>query len=280
MAGGAGALFILVDGDVSGLEKALRKALKTTQTSSKKMEKSFDGVNRALKRLGAAALAYISIGMSRELIRVADAYTLLDSKLRLVTGSAEEAESTWQKLFEVAQETRSSFRDTANTFVNLQLNVKDVGVTVDQTVQFLELWNKALIINGSTQREAASATLQVKQAMASGRLAGEEFRGVSEGNAYWMTELAKATGMTVGEIRELSMAQKLSRDFILEATPKMAASINRNFGNITKTVGQSFTQLQNVIESIWADTNKATAGTKNVAIAIGDLAQTDRKSVV
>lgn len=270
--GSAGALYIAVKGDTKDFVKALKGAQNVSIQSSKKMEKSFTNVSNAVNQLRTAVVALGGAWAIRELARVADAYTLLDSKLRLVTSGAVEAEATFGKLFEIAQDTGVSFRNVADTFVNMQLNVKDVGVSVEQTTEFLDIWNKSLIINGSTQREAASATLQMKQALASGRLAGEEFRGVSEGNAYWMTQLAKATGMTVGELRTLSHEQKLTREFILAATPQMADVVRKNFGGITKTIERAWNEMINTFQLIYRETNKASGSTEGLATAISEMA--------
>ena len=108
MAAGAGAVIVVVNGDVIGLEKALAKALRSSETTGKKMSKSMQGVNQAVNTLTNALRLLAGAWAVREVIRVSDAYTLLDSKLRLVTDSAGEAEATWQKLFDVAQETRLS----------------------------------------------------------------------------------------------------------------------------------------------------------------------------
>ena len=270
--GSAGALYIAIKGDSKDFVKALKNCENVTIHSSEKMGKSMEKVSKATDMLRRAVVLLASAWAVREIVRVADAYTLIDSKLKLVTRDTTEFNKVYERLFQISQETGTSFMNNAATFTNVQLNLQNAGIEVETTANMIETFTKALIINGSTQREAASATLQWKQALSSGRLAGEEFRGVSEGNTYWMSKLAEVTGMTVGEIRALSMAQKLTSEFIIKNSDALAEAVEKDWGSITKTVERGINEIKNALQAIFTETNKSTEGTKLLAEALSDIA--------
>ena len=71
--------------------------------------------------------------------------------------------------------------------------------------------------NKASSQEAASATLQLNQALGAGRLAGEEFRAVNEAAPQVISEVGRVLGVTRGEVKELAAEGKVSAAVLIKA---------------------------------------------------------------
>lgn len=214
------------------------------------------------------------VGAARGLIQIADQYSLIDSKLKLVSKSSEEFATTYKELFNISQRTGSSFTTNASAFSSLSLNLRDMNVSTSDTLKMFEMLNKSLVVNGSNTQEAASFMLQFKQAMGSGKLAGDELKAMLEANSYFGTLLAKSLGVTTGALKTLGSEGKLTTDVLLKAFPAMSEQIDKDFGKITKAIARAMVELKNAFEDVVADSNRATGATGSVANSISDLAKT------
>jgi len=274
----AGTLYVAIKGDTKDLIKALKSAKAESITYGRQAKKSFDPVNSALvsmrKSVIALGAAWAGVNGLTVLKRVTDQYTLIDSKLKLVTKSSQEFSKTYERLYKIAQDTGQNFEENAMAFTNMSIALRGTGVSLSDQLEIFETFNKALIINGSTTREAAAATLQFKQAMATGILAGEEFRGVSEGNAYYANQLEKALGLATGQLREYSRAQKLTREEIIRGTKAMKEQVEGDFGGITKILQRGINEVANSVKLIIAQANKSAQGTSKLSESLSDLSKT------
>ena len=277
----AGTLYVALKGDTKDLVRALKEAKNISVTYGKTAKKSFDPVNKAMLAmrsnviaLGAAWLGAQGLGALK---KITDQYTLIDSKLNLVTKNSQEFNKVYKELFDISQETGTSFSTNATAFANLQLQLKDT-IPVEQTLQLFNDLNKSLVVNGSTTQEAESFTLQLKQALGSGVLAGEEFRATTEANSYWAGQLAMALDTDIAGLRKMSKAQLLTRDVVLGASKKMSSQISKDYAGIEKTISRAQNELSNAWKDVIQDTNKSADGTRNVATAISELATTVHNS--
>ena len=65
--------------------------------------------------------------------------------------------------------------------------------------------------------QAASAQLQLNQALGSGRLQGEEFNAINEATPQLLDAVAKVMGVTRGELRKLASEGKISSKILIQA---------------------------------------------------------------
>src|SRR3990167_5825038 len=85
------------------------------------MEKSLESLKASYARVQVAAgLFGISLG-GRELIQIADTWTLTANRLQLYTATARDARQVQGQLFEVAQNSRVSFEGVAQTYTRMAL---------------------------------------------------------------------------------------------------------------------------------------------------------------
>ena len=162
---------------------AQRGARKVEQTLGR-VERSAgnmgDAINRALGFLGVAGGIAGITQATRGLVELVDTFTNVQNRLRTVTnGTAELAEATDQ-LFAIAQRTRSSFETTAELYARVGLASRELGISQQQTLEFTESLNQAVILSGASATEAQAGLIQLSQGLASGALRGDELRSVLE----------------------------------------------------------------------------------------------------
>lgn len=188
----------------------------------------------------------------RELVRSADAYTLLRARIDLVTNSAEELAAVERRLFDSAQRTRSGYQETVALYARVARNAKGLGASQLELLQLTETVNQALQVGGATTQEAAAGTIQFAQALASGTLRGDELRSVLEN----MPRLAQAivegleqigvgANLTLGDLREMSEQGELSAQRLFAALLTQGKALSQEFTRMPRTVGGALTQLGN-----------------------------------
>lgn len=74
------------------------------------------------------------------------------------------------------------------------LNAADAFGNFDEIVGFAETMNKAFIVSGASVSEVQAGMYQLTQAMASGRLQGDEFKSISENAPMLANAIVKFTG--------------------------------------------------------------------------------------
>lgn len=176
---------------------------------------------------------------------LADSYTNLHNRLQVLTGSQEEAEKQYQKGREVADATRSDVESTVEGFVRIKNATKEMGLSYDQTWAFVETLQQSLVMSGASTQEAASGMRQLTQALAKGKLDGDEFKSIAENMPNILTTLSEATGKTEGQLRAMSAAGEITRKVIVDAFTKMKDKIANDFGKTVPTVGQQFVKFKN-----------------------------------
>src|SRR5215207_4981585 len=113
-------LIVTLEARVTQFEKAMQKAVRDADTTSTKIQRSFKGIDDSFSRMGRNAVAAIGgAAAAREVLRLADAYTILDAKLRLVTQSEQERVALRRELQSIANLTRSDLGSTVTLYSRL-----------------------------------------------------------------------------------------------------------------------------------------------------------------
>ena len=121
-------------------------------------------------------------------------------------------------------------------------NGRDVVVSV--TVKFSELMAKSFKVGGATTSEQTSGMYQLTQAMASGKLQGDEFRSIMENAPLLAQAISKYTGKSIGELKDMSKEGLITSDVIKNAVFAMSDEINTKFNSIPMTFGDVVTQIK------------------------------------
>jgi tape measure domain-containing protein len=225
----------------------------------------------ALRSLQRALTGVIATMVLKKLYDTINAFQTMQNKLRVVTNSTGELNRVTKDLFNLAQRSRSDLGATANLYSRLSLSTKELGVSQRELFQFTETLSKAIVVSGANATEASAGLIQFSQALASGRLQGDELRSVLEQLPVVADIIAKQFGVTRGEIRALGAAGKLTTDQILEGFRKAADDIDKRFAKTVPTLSQSLTVLSNSFTMFVARLDEGTGPSKALAAEIKKL---------
>jgi lambda family phage tail tape measure protein len=217
-------------------------------------------------------LAGVGVGLAaRELVNMADAYTRLDARLKLVSTSAADQAERMHALFRTAQDTRSSFEDLVSTYVRLAGATRNLGLSGDDLQKVMRSISIAIQISGTTASEAQSGLIQLSQAMALGQLQGQDLRAVFEELPGILRVLEDASGKTRAELRKLAEDGKITSQFLIQSLLSQSGNLEKAFSQMPTTVGQSLTQLSNEFFRVTGEANTATKGTSGLVQAVEEM---------
>jgi tape measure domain-containing protein len=220
------------------------------------------GVAVALAAIGASAIAAGS-----GIARAGDQATASLARLGAATGSIGAAEKAYQSLFELSQKTGIAVSESAGAFGRFAIAARDIGATQAQVLGLVQTIQQAGIVAGASAQETASATMQLGQALASGRLQGDELRSILENMPTLGAALARELGVGVGELRKMGSEGKLSADVVFPALLRAGQSINVEFEKMPVTMARSFSILGEAMTRFAADLDRALGLSQGIARA-------------
>lgn len=229
-----------------------------------------NSISAAVGRLAGVFAGALSI---QRIVQYSDAWKQLEGRLNLVSTSSEELAATQDRLFKIAQESRSDFGATVTLYQRLTSATKGLGIAQEEVFKFTEQLNKQLITAGLSGNEAAAAVYQLTQAFNKGKLDGDEFRTILEAAPPILEALEKSLGKTRGEILQLSKDGKLAPRVLVDAVNSMSDITDERFSKFSTTVGQAFTQLSNAFLKFIGQSTTVTGATSTLASAFQLLAQ-------
>lgn len=193
-------------------------------------------LQRALLSLG------VGLGVA-QLIRMADTYTMIINRLKLVTSGTDNLARVNDELFASAQRTRSSYEDTATLYATVARSAQTLGLGQQDLLDITETVNQSIAVSGTSAQAASAGLGQLSQALGSGVLRGEELNSIMENMPRLAQAIADGMGITVGQLRTLGEEGALTSQAVVEAIQKSAPAIAAEFAQITPTVGSSIQAL-------------------------------------
>ena len=221
----------------------------------------------------ALAGAFVVAGIGafvKEMIDVGKAYDVMRNQLKLVTSGQEDLNNVFEKLQGVSNRTVSELTATVELYGKLKLSTEALGKSSDDVIIVTEKFQKALALSGADAATASGAIRQFGQAMASGTVRGDEFNSIVEALGPALAIMARESGMTVGQLRELSRNGELTAEVFFEMV-KGAESLDAVFSGLDLTTEQLQNRMSGTFSEILMVLNEATgAGEtyKNVMISI------------
>lgn len=237
-----------------------RRGARQVEGSLNRLERRAQGTSRFLRNVFATVGAGV---LARQLLTIADSFTQLQNRLRVVTDSQAELNGVFNELFNISERTRSSLQGTTELYSRLAISANELGTSQSQLLQFTESLNQAIILSGASAQEANAGLIQLSQGLASGTLRGDELRSVLEQLPAVADVIARGLGVTRGELRALGAEGRITANQIIDAFAEAREELNDRFARTIPTVAQSFTVLNNSIIRFIGETDTAFEITRN-----------------
>ncbi len=241
------------------------KKLRAINDQSKRLGRTFrvldkrnKGLTTRFNNLGKAIAAVGLVEFGRRSVQAAANFEKLNLRLKLLTaetgefGKAQAIAARGQKLFGI------SLVEATDGVTNITSRLLPLGVSLKDIETTFIGFNTAAKLGGSSAVEASNAFRQLAQALGSGRLAGDEFRSVSEQVPLILKPLAAELGVSVGALKELAAQGKLTSDVVIRALKSIGESGAKDLKKIIENdPTQVFKNLQNEIELFQITVGKA-----------------------
>lgn len=211
-----------------------------TREGARKVESVWGRISSLLKTAAAA----FSI---QKIITLADTMTLTEARLDLINDGLQTTTQLQDKILASANRSRTSYNAMADAVAKLGTLAGSAFTSNEEMIAFVELMNKNFVIGGASIQEQTAAMYQLTQAMAAGRLQGDEFRSIMENAPLLAQAIADYMGKTTGELRELSSEGLITADIIKNAMFAAANETNRRFSEIPMTFSQVGTIVANTM---------------------------------
>lgn len=260
--------------DDTGAVSAIRRFSGEIDSAGRKTNAVATGMANSWKALAGAIGAVSLVAIGKQILAVADQYTLLEGRLRLVTTGTDNLRAVQDSLYQISLRTHQSQTDTITLYTRLARATDSLGLSQKDALQITESINQALIVSGALATESSAALIQLSQGLASGVLRGEEFNSVMEQTPRLAQAIADGLGVDIGQLRAMAKEGKLSADVVTRALLSQKDVIEGEFRQMTTTVSQAMTDLGTVVQDIIADANSASGATSGIATSIEDLAAT------
>lgn len=230
----------------AGLKKeelALRDLGNASNHASNKLSKLV-----SLKGLLKTALAGIAVGaITKQAIGMSDEYANMHARLDMIRDSTQTTEELQKSIYTSAQRTGSAYTEMANGVAKMRMQAGDVFQNNGETIAFLETMNKSFVVGGASIEEQKSAMLQLTQAMASGKLQGDELRSLAETSPALIQAIATKLGVTRGEVKKLGADGKITADIVKTAMLEASEKIDEQFRNMPMTWGRAWQNFLNFV---------------------------------
>lgn len=229
------------------------------------LETAADRLRRLLRNL----FFFAGLGTSiRQLFELADAYTRIENRIRLVTKSDAERTVVLQKLFEVSNRVRIGTQQVAELYVRTALSAKTLGRSQQELLNFSESVSQALLLSGASAQEANNGLIQLSQGISANRLGGDELRSVLEQLPAVADVIAQQLGITRGQLRAAGAEGRISAETILDAFKRAREELANNFAKTIPTIGQSFQVLRNRLTEYVGTSDRVLGISQQVSRAI------------
>ncbi len=271
------ASFIL-DAKATGNMQLYNKALESTRKTMLETIPVATTLKTLIPAIGAVGGVAFLAQATREFLKMADSMRLVEARINLVSTAGADASQVLDQLVEISKENRVNLDTTSRLYTRLvpamesfKVNLEGAASATDAALKVTKAFGSALLISGANTQEAIAATTQFTQAMASGKLAGDEFRSVSEAAPAFLKAIADGSGYARSELKALSSEGKLTTELISQALLKMQSSLEAKAAKVPVTMGQAFERVKTDLMVFSRDLNESTGAVDGVVSAIETL---------
>lgn len=222
----------------------------------KKLDWNFNTIWKSIKTALLSNIAKIWVSIwalvsSRQIAKLSESFTWLTNRLKQVS-EWEWLDELRKKIFRAANESRTSVEAYAQSFVRFDLVNRQLWGSQEETLKILDSLSKWLSATGAEATEVSSVMLQLSQAFGSWRLAGDEFRSVSENMPILLDILSERLWVARWELKNMAADGLITSQVLKWALLDANEQLNESFNKTSITISQAFTvATNNLIAKFW-----------------------------
>ncbi|EDB4593798.1 tape measure protein, partial [Salmonella enterica subsp. enterica serovar Tennessee] len=264
MAENVGDIEYVIKADTAQLlraDKQVRDVTDGMEGGFKRADKAASSLTSSFGSLSRVATSLMAILSVQQVSQYADAWTTLNNKLANALRPSEQLVDVTERVFKITQQTRGSLDATASLYARLERATREYGTSADDLAKLTTIINQGFVVSGATAQEAENAIIQLSQGLASGALRGEEFNSVNEQGNRIIVALADSMGVSIGQMRQMAAAGKLTTDVVVNGLLSQGTAIGNEFANTMTTISQALQVAGNNITKFFGENSTVKTGT-------------------
>lgn len=263
----------------SGGFSSLNSSLSSLNATAKNTQSSFDSLMATAGNIAKFSIISTAVyalinsftSLTAAMVSMADEYTSIQNRLKLYIKDTKELAEVNAFAAQASIENNVGLKETATLFTRLVPAMKNIGANTAATKTVVDAFGKSMRIGGATLREAEAATIQFSQAMASGKLAGDEFRSISEASPRFLKAIADGSGIAASKLKEMSAAGKLTTEVIARALVKEYSNLKKESESLGYTLEQGTNALKVGFMSLIGEFNEGAGITQFLGSKLAEL---------
>jgi tape measure domain-containing protein len=248
-----------IDRFAAATERRFDSMQKKSDASFAKLATSFRSSVGGLQ--GALAPLLGTLGV-KEILDYADAWIVAGNKIAAAGSVAGLQARSLNELKDSANATRTSLEEYVDLYSRLLRASTTVGASEMEVAKVTDIVAKSLKAGGASAQEQAASLIQLGQALSSGFLQGDELRSLRENAPLLARAIAKAYGVTIGELKQLGAEGKLTSDKVFKAILSGGDEIEAAFKTTRVTIHDAFTIIGNDFTAYIGNAGQSSGATK------------------
>lgn len=206
----------------------------------------------------AAAITAVGTLVARAGDAVTSSIMKIESAIGRSATSGQEARNVYERLYDASLLTGVSANDSADAFARFNLAMRDLQRPASDTVDLIEGLQAAAITAGVRTQEFAGSMVQLGQALASGKLQGDEFRSLRENMPAFVRDVARELNVTMAQLMEQAEKGLLTPARLVPAMLRASRRARAELASAPLTMARAWAVLSNSVARFLADIDKAT----------------------
>lgn len=256
--------------------KTMEQGGKRASAATKQTQRALQDLNSEMASVKSSAAsmagAFAGAFATHQLIQYADTWSQLSGRLRLASTSTDDFSAAQSALMEISQRTGTSLEANSSLYSRIASSLRDAGYASKDVASVTETIATSLKLSGASTEEASSVITQLSQALASGVLRGEEFNSIMLNGGRLAKLLADGMGTSVGGLRNMAEAGKLTTDRIVPLLTNVE-QLRKEFDTLPATVSGSAQKVQNSFMAWVGGANQASGASAMLAGTLDSVAE-------
>lgn len=243
---------VIIGGNSEGAQQAIQEVgNKAESVLGKRMgsivSKAFSALPMAGMVAGVALVGQEVLEVGAKATAVSDKFASIKARIDLINDGSQSTASIMDKVYQASERSRGSYTDMLDSVAKLNMLAKDTFTSNDEAIRFVEQLNMQFKLSGAGVAEVSSAMTQLTQAMAAGRLQGDEFNSIMENAPMLAQAISQEMGVPIGQLKQLGSEGKITADVIKSALFNSADETQAKFNEMPMTFQEVGQQLSNAM---------------------------------
>lgn len=247
--------------------RKLKSGEKDLASFASTADKTSSVVTTATKAIAAMAAAFAT----SQIIKAADAYSMMNARVSRFTDSAESATAVMRSLTNYANAAGAEVGSAVAVFTSLSGALQDVGTSQSDILRLTETLNKLGVIGGSSSEEVSNALRQFSQSMAGGIVRAEEFNSIIENTPEIARAIAAGMSVSMGQLRTAMLNGQLTSEAVLNSLMSQTETVDAQFAKMPRTVSAAMQTMENEFAGFVGVLNNSSGATSTLASGIDAL---------